>query len=164
MQYDFWRDGNVWQGAAQVPVRVEKTVSIDSGSDALDVAYALRNDSDAPLNVRFGIETNWGFAGGNDSHTHIKYGGMEGSLAETASSDDISSIHLLSELWNISVDVEVDRAATLWRFPLESVSASEAGFESNYQGTTILFLWPLSLQPGESWQTNLQFQLGRHQQ
>ncbi len=156
-----WRDGKVWQGASQIPVHVEKVLNLEAGSDSVEVAYHLRNDSDSVLDVRFGIETNWGFAGGNDSHTHLAIGEEMTSLAEIASASDVSALRLVSELWNIRADVDLDLPATVWRFPLESVSASEAGFESNYQGTTMLCLWPILLQPGESWRINLKFQLGR---
>ncbi len=34
-------------------------------------------------------------------------------------------------------------------YPVETVSNSEAGFERVYQGSSILFRWPVSLAPGE---------------
>ena len=159
-----WRDGTVWQGPSQVPVHVEKVLSLEAGSDSFDSAYVLRNDGDTLLDVRFGIETNWGFAGGNDSHTHMTIGSDRTSLDEIAGSLDVSALSLVSQLWNLHADVDVDVPAGIWRFPLESVSASEAGFESNYQGTTVLFLWPILLHRGESWRVNLKFHLRTVQQ
>ena len=41
------------------------------------------------------------------------------------------------------------RPATLWRFPLETVSLSEGGFERIYQGSLLLLQWRFRL-PGKS--------------
>jgi len=35
------------------------------------------------------------------------------------------------------VGVEVDKPLTLWRFPIETVSLSEAGFERLYQSSVV---------------------------
>ncbi len=40
-------------------------------------------------------------------------------------------------------------ASVAW-YPVETVSNSEAGFERQYQGSCLLFRWPLELAPGES--------------
>ena len=41
-------------------------------------------------------------------------------------------------------------AADAWWSPIETVSNSESGFERVYQGSSLLFSWPLRLAPGES--------------
>jgi alpha-amylase len=46
--------------------------------------------------------------------------------------------------------------ATLWHFPLEAVSNSEAGYERVYQGTCTLAGWDLALGPDQSWEVTLQ--------
>jgi hypothetical protein len=46
---------------------------------------------------------------------------------------------------------------SVWFFPLMTVSQSEEGFEGTYQGSSLLFLYPLILTPGKT--TRLQIQL-----
>jgi hypothetical protein len=46
---------------------------------------------------------------------------------------------------------------TIWFFPLMTVSKSETGFERTYQGTSLLFLHPLNLSPGDK--SSLQIEL-----
>ena len=46
--------------------------------------------------------------------------------------------------------LKTNHEATFWRFPLETVSGSEAGFERTYQGSCLLLQWLLKLPPGES--------------
>ena len=41
-------------------------------------------------------------------------------------------------------------AADAWWSPIETVSNSESGFERVYQGSSLLFSWPLRLGAGES--------------
>ena len=36
----------------------------------------------------------------------------------------------------------------------------ETGFERIYQGSALLFAWPLRLQPGQTWETSLRVAIG----
>ncbi|HUI29581.1 MAG TPA: alpha-amylase/4-alpha-glucanotransferase domain-containing protein, partial [Candidatus Acidoferrales bacterium] len=43
-----------------------------------------------------------------------------------------------SDEWQgLRVTVEVDKPLTLWRFPIETVSLSESGFERVYQSSVV---------------------------
>jgi alpha-amylase len=46
---------------------------------------------------------------------------------------------------NMAIVVRCEPAATLWRFPIETVSQSEGGFEKTYQGSCVTVVWPLAL-------------------
>jgi len=37
----------------------------------------------------------------------------------------------------------------VWRFPIETVSMSEAGFERVYQNSVVVPLWEVDLAPGD---------------
>jgi hypothetical protein len=43
---------------------------------------------------------------------------------------------------------------------VETVSLSETGFERIYQGSALLFAWPLRLLPGQTWETSLRVAIG----
>ena len=58
-----------------------------------------------------------------------------------------------------TVTLQLGHPASLWHFPLEAVSQSEAGFERVYQGTCTLLWWDLDLAAGESWDGQLHFVL-----
>jgi alpha-amylase len=157
-----WRDGHVWQGSERIPVRVEKIVMVQAGSDSALIKYTVTNGMSGSLEQRFGIETNWGFAGGQDqSHTYFILSDERTGLADTVENYEVTAWGIRSDLWKTYVDVNLDRAATLWRFPLEGISNSEAGYERNYQGTTIVAWWPLKLAPGDSWSVELQVGLSQ---
>lgn len=153
------REGRVWQGAVALPVTVEKRLTLKAGSDRLAVVYCVTNGDSGELNTRFGIETNWGLAGGNDDHTYLRTGFGRYKFDEITAHDEVEDFTITSELWGVEIGVDVDRPATLWRFPLEAVSASEAGFERNYQGTTVMLWWPVRLAAGGSWEVSLSLAL-----
>ena len=44
--------------------------------------------------------------------------------------------------------------------PVETVSLSEAGLERIYQGSSIVFAWPLHLARGEVWTRDITLALG----
>ncbi len=158
------REGHVWQGAVLLPVTVEKTVTLKPDSDQLEVSYIVTNGESGRLDARFGIESNWGLAGGDDDHTYLSVGFGRYSLGEISSNSEIEDFTITSELWGLDIHVDVDRPATLWRFPLEAISASEAGFERNYQGTVFLLWWPLQLTARQSWSVRLSFALNQLRQ
>jgi alpha-amylase len=49
----------------------------------------------------------------------------------------------------------LSEAATLWRFSIETVTGSEAGFERNHQGSCMTLVWPLTLEAGKSWNAEI---------
>jgi hypothetical protein len=43
---------------------------------------------------------------------------------------------------------------------VETVSLSESGFERIYQGSALLFAWPLKLLAGQTWETSVRVAIG----
>ena len=48
----------------------------------------------------------------------------------------------------VRVEAAIEPAAHLTWYPVETVSNSEGGFERVYQGSSLLFRWPVSLDAG----------------
>lgn len=154
-----WRDGQVWQDGRQIPVRVEKTFAVAAGTDQVSVEYVVTNRSDGMLTMHFGVETDWGLAGGNEEHTYFSFGDSQSQLDLIGSQDSIPALAIVSELWKIQMDIKLGQPANIWHFPLEAISNSEGGFERNYQGTVMLTWWPMTIEPGEKWTNTLTFDL-----
>lgn len=53
----------------------------------------------------------------------------------------VREVRVLAESLGIDVTIVADPPAELWRLPIETVSQSERGFESSYQGTALVFAW-----------------------
>jgi len=155
------RQGGVWHGPGKVcqPLRIEKTVTLSAGQLALDVIYQLTNMDDKPIEARFGVETNWGIAGGDGPQAYSVWPGGDltrlNVLHVAKSANEVGLVHE----WYGRVILATDQAATWWQFPIETISNSEAGFERIYQGTSVTCHWPLALEPGATWQVALRFRL-----
>jgi len=57
----------------------------------------------------------------------------------------------------VHVEATTDPAARVTWFPVETVSNSESGFERVYQGSSLLFRWPLDLEPDATTRVWLRF-------
>jgi len=153
------RNGGAWLNKMRQPLRIEKTIALSAGQLALDVTYQLTNTGDTPITTRFGIETNWGIAGGDGPQAYSVWpGGDLLRFNELHAVEKANEIALVHE-WYGRVILTTDHPASWWQFPLETISNSEAGFERIYQGTCVACHWPLELEPGAIWQLGLRFRL-----
>ena len=55
------------------------------------------------------------------------------------------------------VTVGMSRGTDLWRYPIESVSNADSGFERVYQGSAVVAVRKLDLGPGEEESFSLVF-------
>ncbi|MDX1763633.1 MAG: alpha-amylase/4-alpha-glucanotransferase domain-containing protein [bacterium] len=142
------------------PVKIKKILRARQGSPILQVAYTLENLGDTILAGRFGIEMNLTLLAGNAPDRYYVVDGQrpkDGTLISAGETRDTSSIELRDEWNGLSVQISTDRAALLWRFPIESVSMSEGGFEKIYQSSCMLFLWDMDMAPRRVEELNLAF-------
>jgi hypothetical protein len=71
-----------------------------------------------------------------------------------------SRIRMVDEWQNVAVSIEAADACEFWIAPIETVSESEEGFERVYQGSQILAVWPVKLEPGQPWTARLKWTVG----
>ena len=148
------RDGYVWVGFYHRPVRVTKTFSFTHSADSFACTYTVRNLSDAPIDVRFGVELATGFDGGQSPEYAglvINSGAEWLPLAQVQEFHDVQRHTAITRLRAMALTTELDQPCTLWVFPLETVTNSEAGYERGYQGTVTVHVWPLHLEPQAEW-------------
>jgi len=156
------RDGRVWVGEHHRPMRVSKTFHFRRGSDSYTCTYTVRNLSGAPVDVRFGVELAAGFDGGQVldlCHMTINGEPDKLALAEHLEHHGVRQHTTISTIRGIALSTRLDQPCTLWSFPLETVTQSEAGYERGYQGTVYLHIWPVHLEPDAEWQTTLSQQV-----
>lgn len=155
------RDGYVRRPGAlgPLPVRLSKKISIPLGEEKLLVRYVIENRGETRLQTRFASEWNINLlgGGGNDqAYYHIEGHELDNERFDsTGEVTPVRSLHI-GNLW-IQQDMgfSLSEAATLWRFSIETVTGSEAGFERNHQGSCLTLLWPLLLEAGESWSVEI---------
>jgi alpha-amylase len=109
--------------------------------------------------TNFGIELNINLLAGDapDRYYDIRGHQLEDrKLASVGELQNVSEIQLIDEWVGIKVVLKTDRNFNLWRFPVETVSLSEGGFERIFQGSCLLLYWPLDLEPGREFRVNVE--------
>jgi len=145
------RDGVAYTPAGALPVRVEKTITAggDRRTPTLSLEVRLENRGTGPLEATLAVEwaTTMLGGGGNPAAYYLLDGervphdvaGSRASLGELRSGNDYVGL---------DVATRVVPAAETWISAIDTVSNSEAGFERVYQGSAMVFAWPLVLPAG----------------
>ena len=148
----FTRDGRVVTGGGHARVRIMKRFSVKTGESMVSADYQVEPEAPAEGPLRFGIELAFAFTSPSDPMSYYTVEGRDlpnRNLNSAGEEPDVRHFALTDERLGFSVRVRTDKPATLWRFPLETVSMSEAGFERVYQGSVVLLLWSIEPKPGE---------------
>jgi len=149
---------------AGLPVSVSKTITVDRTGSGFGVGYVVENMAGEELNTTFGVEFNLSLLAGDASDRYFEIPGHVLKSKKFASEGElnvVTSVRMVDEWMGYFAELRLDSQASLWRFPVETVSQSEAGFERVYQCTSVMPLWRLSLKPGGAWAAGMEFVLGR---
>ncbi len=175
-QVTLTRTGDVVINGKAHPVTVQKrlTVEVDSATTTID--YTLTNDSTEVVSLWFAPEFNVNMLAPDapdryfylpepDTNT-VPAGGTavleeappvlrSKKMASKGTLKQVSAIGLKDEWMGIDYQLRFSTPTDLWRFPIETVSQSEAGFEKVFQSTALYPNWKLDLAPGESWRVQI---------
>ncbi len=133
-------------------VEIRKTIRLGGGrlNPTLSVEVDVVNVSGARLEALLGIEFAIMLLGGG--HNPAAFHEVDGRrIAHDERLVVPSTSRLMSGNDQIGVALVslVDAPVTAWIAPIETISNSEAGFELVYQGSAILLVRPIDLDPGE---------------
>jgi 4-alpha-glucanotransferase len=157
------RNGQIERDGQGRPFRVQKELRLIDGEPQLRVRYTLTNTGGEAVGGVFGSAWNLNLVGPGD--VRQAYYEVEGQplndrgLTSSGESSDVIRLKLVNPELELTLAGEVSRKARVWRFPIETVSSSESGFERTYQGSCVVLGWPFTLKPGELWQVDLKWSL-----
>jgi alpha-amylase len=154
----FFRSGNLLKDGKGDPIKIEKSFSIPTHQRVVKAAYQITYKGEK-RRTNFGIELNINLLAGDapDRYYNIPGHHLEDrKLASSGELKDVSEVHLIDEWNRMKVVLKTDRKCNLWRFPIETVSLSESGFERIFQGSCLLLYWPLELEPKGQFEFNLE--------
>jgi len=143
------REGALWFGGEPHRLSIQKKVLYRAGSSDIIIEYTLTNRETTSLDIWFGVEFNVGSMAGD---AHGGYYVIEDRpladkrLASAGEERNVRSWSLVDKWLGIQVLFTLRQPATLWRFPIETVSLSEAGFERLYQSSVVFPNWKLALE------------------
>lgn len=158
------RAGHVWIDKIFAAVKVEKKITIYKDQSLVTIEYVISNQENIKLALSFGSE--YCFAGTTGHDDGCFYYSLHGKdkienkyMDSIEGSKAFQGIGIKDYFTRIDACWQFSEAASVWRFPLETVSQSESGFERSYQGSVVMPFWQVALKPKGQWQTTINFTL-----
>jgi alpha-amylase len=123
-------------------VRLTKGVTLQAGGSELEIAYMLEN---VPADIGLHLAPEFNFAGlpsgADDRYFTGGQGQRLGQLGAQLDLSGVTQLGLTDEWLGISVVLRFDQPASLWTYPVETVSQSEGGFELVHQSVAVVPHW-----------------------
>jgi alpha-amylase len=153
------RAGHLHLESGRQPLTITKRIAAggDRAQPSLEVSLAVENRSDSEAAFELGLE--WGInlmgGGGNPQAWYEVPAAQEGGEARRLPHDargDEPAAPLLrfgNDGVGVAIEASLTPPASATWFPIETVSNSESGFERVYQGSALLFRWPMRLGPAQ---------------
>jgi alpha-amylase len=114
-----------------------------------DTEYIAEGTGDS-THFLVGLEVVINLLAPNVPDRYIEFAGTRKPL-EWSGVVEEKKLRFADEWQNVAVDVEAPSACHFWISPIQTVSESEEGFERVYQGSQILCLWNVTLDPSKPW-------------
>jgi alpha-amylase len=128
---------------------VSKTVMLKNGASVIEFNYEIVNSTKEILDLWFGIEFCFALSAGDAPDRYYSFKGATPEdlrLGSMGAIKEVPSMSLVDEWLDVEVALSFDEPAAVWRFPIETVSLSEGGFERVYQGSVVFPHWHLRLE------------------
>jgi alpha-amylase/alpha-mannosidase (GH57 family) len=158
VKLEFENEGNVVHSVANKEshkILLTKTITATCGSGDLKIEYEIRNNSDKPIDIRFGSEWTFGLLAGGAHDRYFESPGValsdvDKQLRSKGEIVGANKLSLIDEWGGYTIELDMAEPCTFWRAPIETVASSEAGFERVYQGSIIVGVWSFALAPQEN--------------
>lgn len=121
---------------------IKKEFVRQNGKNNIMANYQINAEKDS----QFAVEINVNLLA---AHEDNRYYDADGLTPETRFLDSIglianaTKISLVDDYNKLRVDCSTDKACRLIRYPIFTVSQSDSGFEKNYQGSCLIFIYNL---------------------
>jgi alpha-amylase/alpha-mannosidase (GH57 family) len=145
----FSRSGGLRKEGRKDPIKIEKSFSIPTRQKIIKATYEMTYQGEK-RKTNFGIELNINLLAGDAPDRYYKIPGQpleDRRLVSIGVINGITEVQLIDEWNRMKVVLKTDKSCNLWRFPIETISLSESGFERIFQGSCLLLYWPLDLEP-----------------
>ncbi|MBO0794852.1 MAG: DUF1926 domain-containing protein, partial [Ktedonobacteraceae bacterium] len=155
------RSGKVKRAGVMPPIKVQltKVLYLPRSQEQIRVRYTIENQGQAHLQSAFASEWNFNMlGGGGNEQAYYRISGATEVQDTFDSNGEVAAVHTLhiGNTWlQHDLSMELNEPATLWRFSIETVTGSEAGFERTHQGSCCVLTWPLELPSGQQWSVEI---------
>ncbi len=147
------REGSVAPDGSPVPAGIEKRITLDGGGVSMNVDYTVTAGGKG-LSCLFAVENVFSFLAGDAPDRYFEIPGRKigggTNLASRGSEEDVGLLRMVDEWIGLSLTMELSPGTAVWRYPIETVSNSDTGFERVYQGSAVVAVRKLVLGPDET--------------
>jgi alpha-amylase/alpha-mannosidase (GH57 family) len=153
-----YRNGIITSSGQTFKVAVAKKITIDQKSSSLYIKYDIKNFVDSAIKLWFAPEFNYALLAGNEPDRYYYFDRELNESRHLASSGIVplvQKIGLKDEWLRIDIQLSFNRKTTIWRFPVETISQSEGGFERVYQSSVVIPNWKIELDPSAEWSVEI---------
>ncbi|MDI6689922.1 MAG: DUF1926 domain-containing protein [Actinomycetota bacterium] len=152
------RRGIIFKRSLRLPLQVQKRIEIPKEHSRFTIDYEIKNPATRrSSDIWFGVEFNFSMPGGCE-HAYYHIPGKklpDNKLSSMGESSGTSTVGIRDECKKLNITLMFDKDAFLWRFPIETVSQSEEGFERTYQSFVLMPSWKFILESQESWKVRI---------
>ena len=155
LSIEFSRKGHIYFPDRTAELTVRKNIDIMSKQPAIEANYTLENHSDFELGFVFGVEFNWSMLAGDapDRYYYINNHDLKNNrMVSRGETPDVDIFGLKDDYHKLDISFRLSEPCRLWRFPIETVSMSEYGFERVYQSSVTCPCFEMKIPAGESHQ------------
>ncbi len=151
------RDGHLWwRGGDAQPLRLEKIVRVHAGEPHVSCSHRITNTGSSPVAAWWGVECNVKLQSDEGDQRRLNVlGGEEYPLEARLDPLAAPGLELVDDGLGIAVRLEADGAPHWSSFGVHTLSQSEAGVDTIYQGSCVVVLRRVELGPGAVLEANL---------
>jgi alpha-amylase len=152
------RRGALWIDKTARPLEIQKSLAFDPKSPKIELAYSIKNLHRESLTLHFGIEFVFALLAGKESNRRYNFPHHAVSdchLGSLGAVDSAEIVELVDEWLGLKIVLRAPQASSIWRFPIETVSQSESGFDRVYQSSVVFPNWKFELAGLGGWNQQL---------
>lgn len=129
-------------------LQIDKSIKIQNRS-SIEINYLYKNLDSQVISTRFGCEFNLTTYSDQDARRFylFKESGIIRGVSEIGAEDNVTGFELVNDSDKLRLIFKFSTPVSCWFYPIMTVSKSEEGFEYTYQGTSLLFIFPLNIEP-----------------
>ena len=141
---------------------VKKIIRVEKDARVV-VDYQFECQGNEPISTRYGCEFNLTLYSDEDQERYFRIPetGRRREVPEIGEEENLTRFELVNGPDRLCAIFSFSKPVSVWFFPLMTVSKSEEGFERTYQGSSLLFLHPIKLSPGEKTRFQIQLELSK---
>ncbi len=144
------RDGQLLRDGKLTPLKIRKSVTVGGKDAVVTGAYEITNMGGQAAECTLGVEWNFTLLAADALDRYVTVNNEKYRMNHLGENAAVEKWAMTDEYFRFTISFGADAPVRLLRYPIETVSQSEGGFESTYQGTCFTALIPLKLAGGET--------------